>query len=182
MTTRPEPGTFEGFLDWLDAVDDAGQLFRVELPAMATMAAREAWQAVRTAEDARRSSITERIAADSYREDIELLAAADFDRTRWVPRLRTPNGFYISALYAGDKLPGAGPVGLLVECPAGLIDVCRGRLVHISIGGRWFPIGEIDQDGKVAGDLPIGLEFQPPFAFRVGSLAEEELPKLDEPP
>jgi len=43
--------------------------------------------------------------------------AADPERGRWLPRLRTPNGFAISALYPPSGLPGAAPVGLLVECP-----------------------------------------------------------------
>jgi len=61
---------------------------------------------------------------------------------------------------------------LLVECPADLIELLRGQKVHISVGGRWTEIGEIDADGKATGDLPEGMDFRPPFAFRVGELGE----------
>jgi hypothetical protein len=183
MTDRREPGSFEDFVAWLGRRDRPGQPDHFQPSPEVMSAAREAWQSVRAVENARLKSILERIAADSYRENIELLAAADVDKSRWLPRLRTPNGFAISALYAAEAAPGADPVGLLVECPAALIDVCRGRLVHIAIGGRWIEIGEVDQDGKAVGDLPAGLHFKPPFAFRVGTVDEatEELREGDDP-
>jgi hypothetical protein len=86
-------------------------------------------------------------------------------------------------LYAGNAEPGAAPVGLLVECPADLVEVFKGQKVHISVGDQWIEIGEIDVDGNTSGDLPAGIDFKPPFAFRVGTFEEqpEELEGPDEP-
>jgi hypothetical protein len=38
-------------------------------------------------------------------------------------------------------------------------------------------------DGKATGDLPEGIDFKPPFAFRIGKLEEhpEELPDPAQP-
>jgi hypothetical protein len=142
--------------------------------------ARREFQAL---EHEHREELAARIRAGRYYEEIELLAAADADRGRWLPRLRTPNGFAISTLYAPNSPPGALPVGLLVECPVELLDVCRGQKVHIAAGGQWIELAEIDVDGKAMGDLPAGFEFKPPFGFRVGTLDEKpsELPKSGEP-
>jgi hypothetical protein len=75
-------------------------------------------------------------------------------------------------------------VGVLVECPADLVEVFRSQKVHILAGGQWVEIGEIDVDGKAAGDLPRGVEFRPPFALRVGSNQEhpEELRDIEPDP
>jgi hypothetical protein len=173
MTTRPTPGSFEDFLRWLHAGGDRPPASALQVPAEVRSAAEAAWRAMRDSEHERLAAIAQRLATSAYEEDIDVLAAADADRGRWLPRLRTPNGFAISALYPTEPAAeAAAPVGLLVECPADLVELCRGRLVHISVGDRWIEIGEIDRDGKVVGDLPPGLEFKPPFAFRVGVIAE----------
>jgi hypothetical protein len=185
MTRRLTPHAFEDFLRWLgNANGSRDPQTDTAPPAAVTTTAREAWAAIRDIERSRNESISGRIVAGSHQEEIALLAAADADRSRWLPRLRTPNGFSISALYPSGESTGAAPVGLLVECPSELIEVCRGRLVQIAIGGRWFEIGEIDRDGKAAGNLPAGLEFRPPFAIRVGAIDEqtEELPDTDDSP
>ena len=171
MTSNLKPGSFEDFLRWLgQSTHDIEANPPVPDPQMLA-AARDAWQQHQSLQRAHRDAISKRVQAGTYTEAIELLAAADADRTRWLPRLRTPNGFAISALYATGAAEAA-PVGLLVECPVDLIEVFRGQKVHISMGGRWVEIGEIDVDGKATGDLPEGIDFRPPFAFRVGKLEE----------
>jgi hypothetical protein len=96
------------------------------------------------------------------------MAAADLDSaSRRLPRLRTANGFVISALHATNSLAGSAPIALLVECPDDLIELFKGRRVQILAGGRWIEIGEIDADGKATGDLPGNFDFKPPFALRV---------------
>lgn len=171
MTSSLKPGSFEDFLRWLGEATDASNTNEQVPDAQVLAAAREAWQQYRSLQRAQRDAIAKRVQAGTYTEAIELMAAADTDRTRWHPRLRTPNGFAISALYATGA-PEAAPVGLLVECPVDLIEVFKGQKVHISMGGRWVEIGEIDVDGKATGDLPQGIDFRPPFAFRVGKLEE----------
>lgn len=181
--TRPVPGSFEDFVRWLQAGGHSQSTPGATIPAAVREAADAAWLAVQDGERERLAAIAGRVATNSYEEDIEVLAAADADPGRWLPRLRTPNGFAISALYptAADA-KSAVPVGLLVECPADLVELCRGRLVHIAVGDRWIEIGEVDRDGKVVGDLPPDIEFKPPFAFRVGVIAERAGPLLPPDP
>lgn len=109
------------------------------------------------------------------------MAASDDDRSRRAPRLRTANGFVISALYANRSAPDAPPVGLLVECPADLVEVFRGQRARVLVAGQWVELGEIDVGGKATGDLPEGIEFKPPFGFRVGNLEEEPREPTDRP-
>jgi hypothetical protein len=178
-----KPESFEAFVRWLaDSKRAAAADLRDPDPAVLA-AATVAWQEFQSLQRARRETLTARVRTGTYREELELMAAADADRNRWLPRLRTPNGFAISALYAANSPPGASPVGLLVECPADLIEIFKGQKVHVSAGGRWIEIGEIDMDGKTTGDLPEGVEFKPPFAFRVGKLEEhpEDLAGPNEP-
>ncbi len=172
MTRSLKSGSFEDFVRWLgEAGHDNADLLQPDLQVLS--AAREAWREYQSLQRAQREALAERVRAGTYFEELELMAAAHADRSRWLPRLRTPNGFAISALYAAPSVPGAAPVGLLVECPADLIEMFRGQRVHIAAGGRWVEVGEIDVDGKAMGDLPEGFEFTPPFAFRVGALAEQ---------
>jgi hypothetical protein len=140
-------------------------------PAELTSAARGAWNEFQSLHQVQREALTARLRAGTYFEELELMAAADPEH-RWLPRLRTPNGFAISALYPTGDTAGVAPVGLLVECPADLIEIFAGQKVHICAGSRWIEIGEIDADGKATGDLPHGFEFVPPFAFRVGAIQE----------
>ena len=181
MSSSPKPGTFDDFVRWL------GEARRPAAPdpsADMRDAARAAWREFQAVRRAHRQELVARVHGGIYFEELELLAAADADRSRWLPRLRTPNGFAISALYAANSPPGASPVGLLVECPADLVEVFKGREVHVLAGGQWIALGEIDQDGKSTGDVPAGTEFKPPFGFRVGKLEEdpEELRDPNEPP
>jgi hypothetical protein len=171
MTSSLKPGSFEDFLRWLGEATHDSRANGPLPDAQVLAAARDAWQQHQSLRRAQRDAIAQRVRSGMYVETVELMAAADADRTRWLPRLRTPNGFAISALYATGA-PEAAPVGLLVECPVDLIEVFKGQKVHISMGGRWVEIGEIDVDGKAAGDLPEGIDFRPPFAFRVGTLEE----------
>jgi hypothetical protein len=183
MTGSPKPASFEDFLRWLGEPERDTQVHQPEPTPEVLVAAKAAWQEFQSLQRAQREALAARIRAGTYVEELELLAAADVDRNRWLPRLRTPNGFAISALYAPNSPPGAAPVGLLVECPVELIDLCRGQQVHVAAGGQWIELGEIDVDGKAMGDLPAGFEFKPPFGFRVGKWAEQptELPKPPEP-
>jgi hypothetical protein len=183
MTDHLKPGSFEGFARWLGKAKYDSDLDATPPDIEVLSAANAAWRDHQSMQRSQRDDLAQRVRAGTYFENIELMAAADSDRDRWLPRLRTPNGFAISALYASNSAPGAPPIGLLVECPADLTEVFRGQKVHVSAGGRWIEIGEIDVDGKVTGDLPEGVEFRPPFAFRVGQLGEHaaELDSSDEP-
>ena len=173
MTNSPKRGSFEDFVRWLAAIERNGDGANVPLPETQVLtAARDAWREHQSMQSAQRAALADRVRSGKYVEEVELMAAADGDRDRRLPRLRTPNGFSISALYAGNKGTGVAPVALLVECPADLVEVFRGQKVHISSGGRWVEVGEIDVDGKATGDLPAGMDFRPPFAFRVGALGE----------
>jgi hypothetical protein len=167
-------GSFDDFVAWLSTKRQEPQREPKVEPSAAVLtgarAAREEFQSLR---QQHRQEIAARVRAGRYYEELELLAAADPDQGRWMPRLRTPNGFAISALYGAHAPPGTPPVALLVECPANLIEVLSGQKVYVSIGGRWIEIGEIDADGRATGDLPPGLDFRPPFAFRVGELGED---------
>jgi hypothetical protein len=183
MPNDPKSPSFEGFVRWLGKPTVNGGRRGLEPSAAVMEAARAARREFRFVQRTRRGDIAARVRSGMYIEELELLAAADSDRARWLPRLRTPDGFVISALYASNAAEGASPIGLLVECPVELIDVCRGRTVHVGAGGQWIELGQIDVDGKATGDLPVGFEFRPPFVFRVGELMEQsmELPTLGEP-
>lgn len=180
MPNDDEPGSFEDFLRWLAESRHAVQADRSDPPAELISASRTAWKEFRSLQRSQREALAARLRAGAYVEELDLMAAADPDRGRWLPRLRTPNGFAVSALYATGDTTGATPVGLLVECPADLIELFAGQKVHISAGGRWIEIGEIDADGKATGDLPEAFDFRPPFAFRVGAV-EEHPRELSDP-
>jgi len=182
MTRSDKSGSFEDFVRWLGERTPATGADLAEPPPQVLAAARSAWQECQALQRGRHEELAARVRGGTYHEEVELMAAADADRNRWLPRLRTPNGFAISTLYPANSSPGSAPVGLLVECPVELIDVFKGQPVHVATGGQWIEIGEIDIDGKAMGDLPTGIEFKPPFGFRVGKLAEEptELPNRDE--
>jgi hypothetical protein len=183
VSSSPKPGSFEDFARWLGEAKRSAVPGAPEPSADIRDAARAAWRDFQAVRRSHRQELLTRVRGGTYFEELELLAAADADRTRWLPRLRTPNGFAISALYAANSPPGASPVGLLVECPADLVEAFKGREVHVLAGGQWIALGEIDEDGKSTGDVPAGTEFKPPFGFRVGKLEEnpEELRDPDEP-
>jgi hypothetical protein len=179
----PTQASFEDFVRWLGQSNRDAEAEMAEPPPQILAAARAAHEAFRALSQAQRQELARRAHSGKYYEEVELMAAADANRERWLPRLRTPNGFAISALYPGDSAPGTAPVGLLVECPEDLIEVFRGLTVSILAGGKWVELGEIDLDGKTTGDLPAGIEFKPPFGFRVGAIEEdpEELHNPDAP-
>jgi hypothetical protein len=173
MTNRRRPESLEDFARWLVRTRQERDEDARPPDSEVLAAARDAWRQHQWLQRSQRDALAERLRAGAYTEEIELMAAADSDRDRWLPRLRTPNGFSISALYAANNAPGDRPVGLLVECPADLIDMFRGLKVQLSAGGRWIEIGEVDSDGKAIGDLPEGVDLRPPFVFRVGELGED---------
>jgi hypothetical protein len=183
MSSDLDPESFEGFLRWLGEPKCTAGVDWPDPSPEVLAAARMAWQEFQEVRRLHRAELEAQVRGGTYREELELLAAADADRGRWLPRLRTPNGFAISALYAGQRTPESAPVALLVECPAELVELFKGQQVHIAAGGRWVEIGEIDVDGKATGDLPEGIDFKPPFAFRIGKLEEhpEELPDPAQP-
>ncbi len=183
MTRSLKSGSFEDFVRWLAEARPGDGTEVPDPDPEVRSASREAWQQHQSLQSAQRQALAERVRAGTYVEALELMVAADTDRSRWLPRLRTPNGFAISALYATPSAPGVAPVGLLVECPADLIEIFKGQRVHVAAAGRWVEIGEIDVDGKAMGDLPEGFEFTPPFSFRIGTLAPQpaELQRPDEP-
>src|SRR5215469_8062018 len=100
-----EPADFEGFLAWLSGRAESGSEPPADLPAGVHEAAREAWSEFQSLRREQSEELRHRLNRGEYYEEISLLAAADADRSRWLPRLRTPNGFAISALYA----PGSAP-------------------------------------------------------------------------
>jgi hypothetical protein len=181
MPDSLKPESFEDFVRWLGE-PKPHEPIAIEPSAEVLAAARSAWQEFQRLGQEHRKLLGNRIRSGNYYEALELMAAADAVRSHWLPRLRTPNGFAISALYAPNAPRGAVPIGLLVECPVELIEVCRGQPVHVQAGGAWIELGEIDVDGKAMGDLPEGIEFRPPFGFRVGKLHEQptEFEKPDE--
>lgn len=183
MTNDFKRGSFEDFLRWVREPHAPSEPTAGEPQPEVSAAARAAWQAFQSHQQEHQQSLVARIRSGSYYEEFEVLAAADADTSRWLPRLRTPNGFAISTLYAANASSGTAPIALLVECPVDLIDVCRGQQVHVFAGGQWVEIGEIDADGKATGDLPQGCEFKPPFGFRVGKVEEQptDLGKPDQP-
>jgi hypothetical protein len=173
MAGNPRSEGFEDFVRWLAGArpDPTPDL---SIPALnVSSAATVAWQESQSLRRAHLEALAERVRAGSYREEVELMAAADTDHARWLPRLRTPNGFAISALYPAETTAGSAPVALLVECPLDLTEIFRGQKVHILAAGRWIEIGEIDVDGKATGDLPASIDFRPPFGLRVGELQEQ---------
>jgi hypothetical protein len=173
MPNEPTEGGFDDFVRWATERHRESDEAPAELSAEVLAAARAAYQGVSDLKRAHHQELVARLRSGTYYEELELMAAADADRDRWLPRLRTPNGFSISTLYAADSAAGATPVGLLVECPEQLRDLCRGLKVSILAGDSWIEIGEIDVDGKATGDLPPGMEFKPPFGFRVGQIEEQ---------
>ena len=183
MPDEPKSVRFDQFVRWLGEAglrSDGGGLE----PSVAVMeGARTAHRAFQSVQRTHRNDIAARVRSGTYVEELEVLAAADSDHARWMPRLRTPNGFTISPLYASSATEGAPPIGLLVECPIELIEACRGQIVRVAAGGQWVELGQVDVDGKATGDLPAGFAFKPPFEFRVGELAEQsaELPRHGEP-
>jgi hypothetical protein len=182
MPSDPKKGSFDDFVRWATQHHREISEARAEPSADVLAVARTAYQEFGELKRAHRQELVARLRSGTYYEELELMAAADTDRDRWLPRLRTPNGFAISTLYAADSGAGAAPVGLLVECPEELRDLCRGLKVSVLAGGLWIEIGEIDMDGKTTGDLPPGMEFKPPFGFRVGKIEEqpEELQKPEQ--
>jgi hypothetical protein len=174
--------TFDQFVCWSWGADIRSE-GRVEPSVAVLEAARAAHRAYRSVLRTHRNDLAARVRSGAYVEELEVLAAADADHARWMPRLRTPNGFTISPLYATSATEGSPPIGLLVECPMELIEACRGQTVRVAAGGQWIELGQVDVDGKATGDLPAGFAFKPPFVFRVGGLAEQsaELPRHGEP-
>ncbi len=183
MPTDPKSLSFEAFLCSLREPAADGEHGGLAPSAAVMEAARAARREYRALQRAQRNNLAARLRSGGCIEELEVLAAADSAHARWIPRLRTPNGFTISPLYASSAAEGALPIGLLVECPLDLIEVCRGQTVRVAAGGQWVELGQVDIDGKATGDLPAGFAFKPPFVFRVGELAEQsaELPQRAEP-
>jgi hypothetical protein len=172
MPDDPKSVSFGQFVRWL-AKAVRSESSELEPSAAVMQGARAARREFQSVQRIQRNDIAARVRSGSYIEELEMLAAADSDHGRWIPRLRTPNGFTISPLYASSAAEGASPIGLLVECPRDLIEVCRGQTVRVAAGGQWVELGQIDVDGKAIGDLPAEFAFKPPFVFRVGDLAEQ---------
>jgi hypothetical protein len=169
MSDSPKPGSFKDFLRWLaeSSTSTGADLTRPSSDVLA--AANLAWRETQSLRSAQREALAPHFGQGAYREDLELMAAADFENGGHpLPRLRTPNGFVISALYGANRMAGTAPIALLVECPVASIELFKGLRVQVLAGDRWVDIGEIDADGKATGDLPDGMDFKPPFALRVG--------------
>jgi hypothetical protein len=170
MSNSPKPGSFEHFLSWL-AESKPTTGVDVAPPSSDVLAAANiAWRETQVLKSAQRETLGPHFGQGPYQEDLELMAAADLDNSGHpLPRLRTPNGFVISALYGTHGTAGTAPIALLVECPLASIELFKGLRVQVLAGNRWVEIGEIDADGKATGDLPDGMDFKPPFALRVGT-------------
>jgi hypothetical protein len=173
MAVDPKPVSFEAFVHWLAGADNAKQLDSAKPSEEIVAAAREARREFQAVIGTQKQAILEKVRSGRFFEDFQVMAAADSRPDRRMPRLRTPNGFAITPLYANTYSAGAAPAGVLVECPADLLDVFQGQRAHVLVAGQWVDIGEIDLAGRAAADLPFGLEFKPPFGFRVGNLEED---------
>jgi hypothetical protein len=170
MSDSSKPGSFEDFLRWLAESSPTTGADWVPPSSDVLAAANLAWRETQSLRSAQREAQGAHFGQGSYQENLELMAAADLDNgSHPLPRLRTPNGFVISALYGTDSKAGIAPIALLVECPLDLIELFKGLRVQVLAGDRWVEIGEIDADGKATGDLPEGMDFKPPFALRVGT-------------
>jgi hypothetical protein len=170
MSNSPKPGSFRDFLRWLTESSSSTDADFAPPSADVLAAANLAWRETQSLRSAQREALGPHFGQGSYQEDLELMAAADLENTGYpLPRLRTPNGFVISALYGTNSLAGTAPIALLVECPVASIELFKGLRVQVLAGNRWVDIGEIDADGKATGDLPKGMDFKPPFALRVGT-------------
>jgi hypothetical protein len=170
MSDSSKPRSFSDFLRWLaeSKPDKGADLPPPSLDVLA--AARLAWRETQSLRSEQPEAFTPHFGQGFYREDLELMAAADLDlEGHPLPRLRTPNGFVISALYGTHSTARIAPIALLVECPVDSIAQFKGLRVQVLAGNLWVEIGEIDADGKATGDLPEGMDFKPPFALRVGT-------------
>ena len=120
MSNSPKPGSFEDFLRWLveSRLTTGADLAPPSSDVLA--AANLAWRETQSLRSAQREALGRHFGQGSYQEDLELMAAADLENGGHpLPRLRTPNGFVISALYGTNSLAGTAPIALLVECPVG---------------------------------------------------------------
>jgi hypothetical protein len=169
MSDSPKPGSFRDFLRWLAESSPSAGADLAAPSADLIAAANRAWRETQSLRSAQPETPGPPVAHGFYHEDLELMAAAELDKGQPLPRLRTPNGFVISALYGTQRMAGTAPIALLVECPVASIELFKGLRVQVLSGDRWVDVGEIDADGKATGDLPEGMDFKPPFALRVGA-------------
>jgi hypothetical protein len=170
MSNSPKPGSFEDFLRWLAESGPTQGADSAPPPSDVLAAANLAWRETQFLKSAQRAAQAAHFGQGYYQEDVELMAAAGLDNGGHpLPRLRTPNGFVISALYGTNSSAWTAPIALLVECPVASIELFKGLRVQVLAGDRWVEIGEIDADGKATGDLPDGIDFKPPFSLRVGT-------------
>jgi hypothetical protein len=171
MSDSPQPGSFEDFLRWLAESSPPADADLAPPSSDVLAAANLAWRETQSLRSAQWETLGPHFGQGFYQEDVELMAAADLENGGHpLPRLRTPNGFVISALYGTNSMAaGTAPIALLVECPVASIELFKGLRVQVLAGDRWVDIGEIDADGKATGDLPDGVDFKPPFALRVGT-------------
>lgn len=179
MSAAEPENRFAGFLRWLKNADTHVGAAPQRAPGALMTRAMATWQAYRGVQQDREQEVLARIRGGGYFEKVELLAAADLNEDRWLPRLRTPNGFVLSPLYASDAA-GAVAVGVLVECPDNLAAELKGQPVQVLCAGQWIALGPFDLDGKVSGELPRGIDFAPPLGLRVGGL--EDAPRGGQPP
>ena len=175
MSEKSKPGSFEHFVRWVGNVRRE-TVVESDPPQSVLAASEGAWRAYQDLQTEYRARLLARVREGRYYESIELMAAADTDDKRRLPRLCTPNGFAISALYPTNSPEGTAPVGVLVESPENLVGVFAGQPVHIFIAEQWIELGELDIEGNVIGDLPAGVEFKPPFDFHIGNLMEDPQP------
>jgi hypothetical protein len=170
MSHSHKPGSFEDFLRWLAESKPTTEADLVPPSSDVLANANLAWRETQSLRSSQREALGRHFGQGSYQEDVEMMAAADLENVgHALPRLRTPNGFIISALYGTNRTAGTAPIGLLVECPVASIELFKGLHVQVLAGDRWVELGEIDADGKATGDLPEGMDFKPPFALRVGT-------------
>jgi hypothetical protein len=121
-------------------------------------------KAARAARDALEESVEQSNTRERERtpngifESLTLLAAGSDDDVETPPELTTARGFQVTLAYdeGGKQRPSS--IGVLVQCPADMIEQLQGKMAYLWNGTERFELGEFDLDGKTLGELPAGIQ------------------------
>jgi hypothetical protein len=175
MDCSRKSSSFKGFIRWLAKSPRAPA---PELSASVLEAARAAQRDSPAVGQAHQTELVRRIGAGEYNDEPELLASAEHDPKPWLPRLRTANGFVLSALHSGDSSI-ASPVAVLVECPESMLEAIRGLKIRILCGPMARTRRGLRRWQGYSG-LASGVEFKPPLGLRVDE-GEERSAQVADP-